>query len=110
MVVFAAKAILLTQQKGVRAMEFGTVLRKMRKNADMSQEDIAHELHMSISNVSRLETNKYELKAVDLVNWANVTGTQDLLIATILSVDVSVVQQILDSSVMVLSIILGGLI
>lgn len=75
----------------------------------MSQEDIAHELHMSISNVSRLETNKYELKAVDLVNWANATGTQDIMIASVLSIDISVAQQILDSSTAVVNMILGGI-
>jgi len=93
----------------VNTVEFGSVLRKMRKEAGMSQEDIAHELHMSISNVSRLETDKYELKAVDLVNWANATGTQDLLIAFMCSVDVSVVQQILEASTTVVGTILGGI-
>lgn len=63
----------------------------------MSQEDIALELHMSISNVSRLETDKYELKATDLIRWAQVTNAQDMLIATIIGLDVTVVQQILDS-------------
>lgn len=91
-------------------MEFGGVLRKMRKEADMSQEELAEELHISRSNVSRLETNNLELRAADLLNWANVTGTQDLLIATMLSVDISVVQQILDSSAAVVNMILGGIV
>lgn len=91
-------------------MEFGGVLRKMRKEADMSQEELAEELHISRSNVSRLETNNLELRAADLLNWANVTGTQDLLIATMLSVDISVVQQILDSSTAVVNMILGGIV
>ena len=68
----------------------------MRKNAGMSQEDIAFELHMSISNVSRLETNKYELKAADLIRWANITNSQELLAAMILGVDVGVLQQALE--------------
>mgnify|MGYP001469314040 CR=1 FL=1 len=58
-------------------MQFGTVLRDMRKKAGMSQEDIALELHMSISNVSRLESEKYELKAADLIRWANATQSQE---------------------------------
>lgn len=92
-------------------MEFGSVLRKMRKEADMSQEEMAHELHMSISNISRLETNKYELKAIDLLNWANVTGAQDVLVAMVLSVDITVIQPVLESLTGVVgTIILGGLI
>ena len=62
----------------------------------MSQEEVALELHMSISNVSRLETNKYELKAADLIRWANITNSQELLAAMILGVDVGVLQQALE--------------
>lgn len=95
-------------------MQFGSTLRKMRKKADMSQEDMALELHMSISNISRLESNKYELKAVDLFNWANATGAQDVVAAMLLSVDVTIVQQILESSTTlvgsIIGTILGGII
>ena len=77
-------------------IQFGPILRQMRKKAGMSQEDIALELHMSISNVSRLETNKYELKAADLIRWANITNSQELLAAMILGVDVGVLQQALE--------------
>ncbi|MCM3396450.1 helix-turn-helix domain-containing protein [Oceanobacillus profundus] len=62
-------------------MRFGPVLRKMRKGAGMSQESMANELHMSISNISRLETDKYELKAVDLIRWCKVTNNPDVLMA-----------------------------
>ena len=62
----------------------------------MSQEDIALDLHMSISNVSRIETGKYELKAVDLIKWANITNSQELLAAMVLGIDVAVLQQALE--------------
>jgi len=67
----------------------------MRKKAGMSQEDIALELHMSISNISRLETGKYELKAIDLIRWANVTNSQEALAAMILGIDVGILEQAL---------------
>lgn len=90
-------------------IEFGNELRKMRKRAGMSQEDIAHELHMSISSVSRLETEKYELKAVDLIRWANATNAVDVLIALIVGVDVAVAQQLLEMlPSLVATIFLGG--
>lgn len=89
-------------------MNFSTTLRDMRKKAGMSQEDIALELHMSISNVSRLETGKYELKAVDFWRWANVTGAQDVFIASMLNIDINIVQQIIESG-SVIGMILGGI-
>ena len=88
--------MLIQQIRGVYEIQFGQLLRDMRKKAGMSQEDIALELHMSISNVSRLETNKYELKAADLIRWANITNSQELLAAMILGVDVGVLQQALE--------------
>ena len=78
----------------------------------MSQEDIALDLHMSISNVSRLETNKYELKAADLVRWANATQSQEVLAAMILGIDVGVLQQALDlvtSATTLVGTIFGGI-
>lgn len=77
-------------------IQFGQLLRDMRKKAGMSQEDIALDLHMSISNISRLETGKYELKAVDLLKWANITNSQEVLAAMVLGIDVAVLQQALE--------------
>lgn len=88
---------------------FGAVLKDMRKKAGMSQEEIAHELHMSISNISRLETGKYEAKIADAWRWANATGSQDVLLAFLCSVDISIVQQILDSSTVIINTISGGI-
>lgn len=70
-------------------MEFGSILRKMRKEAGLTQEDMALEMHMSISNISRLETDKYELKAIDLLRWCKITNNPDVLMALYASVDVA---------------------
>jgi len=80
----------------------------MRKDAGMSQEDIALDLHMSISNVSRLESDKYQLKAADLIRWADATNATDSLIALIIGVDVAIVQQILETLPNIMMIFLGG--
>src|SRR5690625_4439680 len=87
---------------------YGPLLREMRKGAGMSQEEVAHELYMSISNVSRLESGKYEIKLADALRWANVTGAQDVFVATLLSVDVAIVQQVIDAG-MTIGTILGGI-
>lgn len=89
-------------------INYGPLLRQMRKQAGMSQEDIAHELYMSISNVSRIESGKYHVKLSDAVRWANVTGAQDVFIATLLSVDVTIVQQIIDAGTTI-GLVLGGM-
>ena len=101
--------MLIQQIRGVYEIQFGQLLRDMRKKAGMSQEDIALELHMSISNVSRLETNKYELKAADLIRWANITNSQELLAAMILGVDVGVLQQALEMVTTLMVGWIGGL-
>lgn len=90
--------------------DFSSMLKDMRKSAGMSQEDIALELHMSISNISRLETGKYEAKIADAWRWANTTGSLDVFIATLCSVDITIVQQIIESGVTVGSILIGGII
>jgi len=87
---------------------YGPLLREMRKSAGMSQEEVAHELYMSISNVSRLESGKYEIKLADALRWANVTGAQDVFVASLLGVDIAVVQQIVDAG-MTIGTILGGI-
>ena len=69
-------------------MMFGAVLRKMRKEAGYSQELLAEKLHMSRSNVSRLERDEIGLKANDLVRWCRVTNNPDIMIGFIYGVDV----------------------
>ena len=92
----------------MKIKNYGPLLREMRKNAGMSQEEVAHELYMSISNISRIESGKYHVKLSDAVRWANVTGAQDVFVATLLGVDIAVVQQIVDAG-SILGTILGGI-
>lgn len=70
-------------------MEFGSVLKMMRKSAGMTQEDIAEEMHVSRSTVAKLETDRVELKAVDLINWCRITNNPDVLMALYAGTDVA---------------------
>lgn len=70
-------------------MEFGSVLRMMRKSAGMTQEDMAEEMHVSRSTVAKLETDRVELKAVDLINWCRITNNPDVLMALYAGTDVA---------------------
>lgn len=93
-------------------MEFGTDLRKMRKEAGMSQEALSEELYIARSSISKLERNQLELKAADLWAWMNVTQSQELVAAMALGIDVGLLQQALDLIPAVTSvagmILLGG--
>lgn len=92
-------------------MQFGSVLRKMRKEADMSQEDLAEHLHIARSSISKLERNQLELRAADLIGWANATGAQDMLIAMFCGIDIALVQQMLEAaSTFIGTILLGGIV
>lgn len=73
---------------GGEYMEFGSILRKMRVVADISQEEMAEQLHMSRSNISRLENNRMELKAADLIKWCRITNNPDVLMALYAGVEV----------------------
>ena len=94
-------------------MQFGTLLRKMRKGADMSQEEIALELHIARSSISKLERDQLELKAADLIRWANATQSQEVIAAMILGIDVGLLQQALEfissTTTLVGMIFLGGI-
>lgn len=76
----------------------------------MSQEDIALELHMSISTISRIETGKYHIRASDAWKWMNITGSQEIVAAMALGLDVAVLQQALElASKFVATIFIGGI-
>lgn len=94
-------------------MEFGAILRKMRKGAGYSQEQLAEEIHISRSNISRLETENLELKAADLFGWMNATQSQEMIAALALGIDVGILQQALElissTSTLVGMILLGGI-
>ncbi|MBN6206229.1 helix-turn-helix domain-containing protein [Ralstonia pickettii] len=70
-------------------MELGAKLRKMRRDAGISQELMADLLHISRSNVSRLESNKIELKAIDLLRWCKITNNPDMLMILYAGIDVT---------------------
>lgn len=70
-------------------MEFGSVLRRMRRVADLSQEEMAEKMHMSRSNISRLENDRMELKAADLIQWCRITNNPDVLMALYQGIDVT---------------------
>ena len=74
----------------------GSDLRKMRKEAGLSQEKLAEKLHIARSSISKLERGQLELRVSDLFRWMNVTQSQEYVAAIILGIDVGILQQALD--------------
>jgi len=102
--------IAVLAKKGGRPLEIGATLRKMRKGAGLSQDSLAEKLHMSTSNISRLESNKLKLTLEDAKRWAQETNSMDMLIALMLNVDVASVAHMLSQLTQVATILLGGII
>lgn len=69
-------------------VDIGNELRKMRKEAGFNQDEMADMLHMSRSNVSRMESNRIELKAIDLLKWCKITNNPDVLMALYAGIEV----------------------
>ncbi|MEK4403493.1 helix-turn-helix transcriptional regulator [Sporosarcina sp. FSL K6-6792] len=84
-------------------MDFGTVLRKARIGAGLSQEEMAPQMFMPRSTISKLENDKMELKASDLIRWFQVTQVPEAAVALICGVDVVAVTQLITT-------LLGGFI
>ena len=83
-------------------MKFGALLKKARLNSGLSQEEMAEKIFLSNSTVSRLESDKIELKARELVRWFQVTQAPELLAIMFCGIDVSTVAQTLTT-------LIGGL-
>ncbi|WP_342512293.1 helix-turn-helix transcriptional regulator [Sporosarcina sp. FSL K6-1522] len=83
-------------------MTFGKLLKTTRLLADLSQEDMAEKTHLSRSTVSRLENDRMELKAADLVRWLQATQLHDVAAATtaiVAGVDLAALAQMLTAVV-----------
>ncbi|MGE8207744.1 helix-turn-helix domain-containing protein [Heyndrickxia sp. NPDC080065] len=74
-------------------MGFGAILKSVRKQRKMSQEEIAEKLHISRSNISKLENDKITLDVQTLVQWMEVTNAKEVMIAALCGLDPVTVSQ-----------------
>ncbi|MEN2765651.1 helix-turn-helix domain-containing protein [Ornithinibacillus xuwenensis] len=70
-------------------LELAAVLKKMRRRSGLSQEALAPRLHMSRSNISKLERGKLDIRGNDLLRWAQETSSQDILISIACNIDLA---------------------
>jgi len=95
-------------------LDFGTALKLRRKEAGISQEELAERIYKSRSSISKIENNKESLEAETLIQWVHATQiqAQELAVVTLCSVDaISIVQSISETiSATINFIFLGGII
>ncbi len=94
-------------------MEYGLKFRLMRKRANKTQQELADEMFVSRSTISRIESGKLKLAFDEAVRWAKQTDSQDILVALVCGTDIpGALQMLSDLTSTAGSIILslGGLI
>lgn len=77
-------------------MLYGSILKACRERKGWNQEEMAHELHVNQSDISKYENNVKEPPMSLFQKWAVVTGSQDVLVAFIAGMEgVSILSSIL---------------
>ncbi|BAQ11351.1 ARE family transcriptional regulator [Bacillus sp. OxB-1] len=77
-------------------MLYGSILRACRERKGWNQEEMAHQLHVNQSDISKYENNVKEPPMSLFQRWAMVTGSQDVLVAFIAGMEgVSILSSIL---------------
>lgn len=84
-------------------MQYGSLLKQVRKLSGLSQEKLAEKMYMPRSTISKVENNKMELKLSDAIRWFQASNAPDALVAMLCGVDVASLAQFL-------SLFFGGVI
>lgn len=93
-------------------MKYGGVLRACRERSGLNQEELAFNLNISQSDVSKFENNVKEPTISLLQAWINNTQSSEVLVAFLCGVDgLGIMQNILEmSSGIIGTILLGGIV
>ncbi len=68
-------------------MQYGSILKACRERVGWNQEEMAHQLMINQSDVSKFENNAKEPTMSLFQKWASVTQSQDVLVAFIAGMD-----------------------
>ncbi|OEH53150.1 hypothetical protein AQ616_17880 [Oceanobacillus sp. E9] len=79
--------------------EIGKQLKKMRKRKGWSQEKLGSKMHLSRSNISRMESGKLPIRIAEFNRWVNRTGAHDLAMSVLFNIDPNVAIEILSNIV-----------
>lgn len=77
-------------------IKIGAVLQAVRMRAGLNQEDLAYKLHLSQSDISKIEKDR-KLPALDtLARWTEVTNAKEVLVAYLCGIDgIAIMQSVL---------------
>lgn len=79
-------------------MKYGGILKACRERAGMNQEELAFQLHVSQSDISKYETNVREPSITLFNQWIQQTQTQEVMVAFLCGVDgIGAMQQIIET-------------
>lgn len=68
-------------------MQYGSILRACRERVGWSQEEMAHQLQINQSDVSKFENNIKEPVLSVLRKWTSVTQSQDVMVAYLMGME-----------------------
>lgn len=68
-------------------MQYGSILKACRERVGWNQEEMAHQLMINQSDISKFENNAKEPPMSLFQKWATVTQSQDVLVAFIAGMD-----------------------
>lgn len=74
-------------------MNFGTVLKRARMIAGLSQEELAEKLCMGRTAISRIENDRLEPRISDVIRWGQATQATELIAAMLCGIDVTTILQ-----------------
>ena len=79
--------------------QYARFFKAARQKAGINQSDLAFDLHINQSDVSKIENGIKEAPISLAAKWAQLTSSQEALAALICGVDVSAVIDMLNSTV-----------
>ena len=68
--------------------DVGRLIRHCRKHMGWSQEEAAHQMHVTQSTISRLEKNMIACEVNFLVKFSKLTNSEDVVISALFSIDI----------------------
>lgn len=83
--------------KGGEVVKYGAILKACRTRADLSQEELAHKLHINQSDISKYESGTKEPTISIFQSWMTNTQAQEVMVAFIYGMDgISILQSLAD--------------
>ncbi|BBI32453.1 helix-turn-helix domain-containing protein [Cohnella abietis] len=85
-------------------MKYGSILQACRERMGWSQEELAHKLHCSQSDISKIEHDRKGLDLDTVIAWTEATAAKEVLVAFICGMDgITIMQQLFQNVVQIVT-------